>query len=192
MITGERQAARIRGLYLEAVLRQDIAFFDKEITPGQLVQRMSGDTIHIQHYRKTLICRVSRPLPSARLRALGKDVVCRVPGHGHSAKIWHTACPGFAECRPSAKKGTRQSVSFGECWPFGTRQSPCTCPARALAVRRPSVGLTALSICRVPPPGTRQRTRVAECLIQALGKGETLPSALAWLSAKFLLPSAGT
>jgi len=48
MITGERQAARIRGLYLEAVLRQDIAFFDKEITTGQLVQRMSGDTIHIQ------------------------------------------------------------------------------------------------------------------------------------------------
>ena len=48
MITGERQAARIRGLYLEAVLRQDIAFFDKEITTGQLVQRMSGDTILIQ------------------------------------------------------------------------------------------------------------------------------------------------
>ncbi|CAN6336920.1 unnamed protein product [Urochloa humidicola] len=48
MITGERQAARIRGLYLEAVLRQDIAFFDKEITTGQLVERMSGDTILIQ------------------------------------------------------------------------------------------------------------------------------------------------
>ena len=48
MITGERQAARIRGLYLEAVLRQDIAFFDKELTTGQLVQRMSGDTILIQ------------------------------------------------------------------------------------------------------------------------------------------------
>ncbi|RLN30368.1 hypothetical protein C2845_PM05G30550 [Panicum miliaceum] len=48
MITGERQAACIRGLYLEAVLRQDIAFFDKEITTGQLVQRMSGDTILIQ------------------------------------------------------------------------------------------------------------------------------------------------
>ncbi|KAJ1263910.1 hypothetical protein BS78_09G222300 [Paspalum vaginatum] len=48
MITGERQAAHIRGLYLEAVLRQDIAFFDKEITTGQLVERMSGDTILIQ------------------------------------------------------------------------------------------------------------------------------------------------
>ncbi|XP_062181143.1 ABC transporter B family member 11-like isoform X2 [Phragmites australis] len=48
MITGERQAARIRGLYLAAVLRQDIAFFDKEMTTGQLVERMSGDTILIQ------------------------------------------------------------------------------------------------------------------------------------------------
>ena len=135
------------------------------------------------HYRKTISCRVSRTLPSARPRALGKDVVCRVPGHGHSAQIWHTACPGFAECRPSAKKGTRQSVSFAECWPFGTRQSPRTCPARTPAVRHPLVGLTVLSICRVPSPGTQQRTRVAECLIQALGKGETLPSALSWHSA---------
>ncbi|KAF8727439.1 hypothetical protein HU200_019047 [Digitaria exilis] len=48
MITGERQAARIRGLYLEAILRQDFVFFDKEITTGQLVERMSGDTILIQ------------------------------------------------------------------------------------------------------------------------------------------------
>ncbi|PWZ08638.1 ABC transporter B family member 11 [Zea mays] len=48
MITGERQAARIRGLYLKALLRQDIAFFDKEMTTGQLVESMSGDTILIQ------------------------------------------------------------------------------------------------------------------------------------------------
>ena len=31
------------------------------------------------HYRKTDSCRVSRSLPSARPRALGKDVLCRVP-----------------------------------------------------------------------------------------------------------------
>ncbi|KAG4959298.1 hypothetical protein JHK87_035931 [Glycine soja] len=30
VITGERQTARIRGLYLKAILRQDISFFDKE------------------------------------------------------------------------------------------------------------------------------------------------------------------
>ena len=43
-----RKTARIRGLYLEALLRQDIAFFDKEMTTGQLVESMSGDTILIQ------------------------------------------------------------------------------------------------------------------------------------------------
>ena len=47
-ITGERQAARIRALYLKSILRQDIAFFDKEITTGQVIDRMSGDTLLIQ------------------------------------------------------------------------------------------------------------------------------------------------
>ncbi|KAK3404268.1 hypothetical protein EUGRSUZ_K00572 [Eucalyptus grandis] len=45
MVTGERQAARIRGLYLRAILRQDIAFFDKETNKGEVVGRMSGDTV---------------------------------------------------------------------------------------------------------------------------------------------------
>ncbi|KAF8408980.1 hypothetical protein HHK36_005050 [Tetracentron sinense] len=48
MVTGERQAARIRGLYLKTILRQDIAFFDTETTTGEVVGRMSGDTILIQ------------------------------------------------------------------------------------------------------------------------------------------------
>ncbi|XP_072964824.1 ABC transporter B family member 9-like [Typha angustifolia] len=48
MVTGERQAARIRGLYLKTILRQDIAFFDNETTTGEVVGRMSGDTILIQ------------------------------------------------------------------------------------------------------------------------------------------------
>ncbi|PKI43071.1 hypothetical protein CRG98_036550 [Punica granatum] len=48
MITGERQAARIRALYLRAILRQDIAFFDKEASTGQIVSQLSGDTILIQ------------------------------------------------------------------------------------------------------------------------------------------------
>ncbi|KAK3161660.1 hypothetical protein QOZ80_1BG0079860 [Eleusine coracana subsp. coracana] len=47
-ITGERQAARIRSLYLKSVLRQDIAFFDVEMTTGQVVSRMSGDTVLVQ------------------------------------------------------------------------------------------------------------------------------------------------
>ncbi|KAJ0829582.1 putative ABC-type xenobiotic transporter [Helianthus annuus] len=48
MITGERQAARIRSLYLKTILRQDISFFDKETNTGEVVGRMSGDTVLIQ------------------------------------------------------------------------------------------------------------------------------------------------
>jgi ATP-binding cassette, subfamily B (MDR/TAP), member 1 len=48
MVTGERQSARIRGLYLKTILRQDIAFFDTETTTGEVIGRMSGDTVLIQ------------------------------------------------------------------------------------------------------------------------------------------------
>jgi len=48
MVTGERQAARIRGTYLKTILKQDVAFFDKETNTGEVVGRMSGDTVLIQ------------------------------------------------------------------------------------------------------------------------------------------------
>ncbi|XWS31896.1 hypothetical protein CRYUN_Cryun23aG0115100 [Craigia yunnanensis] len=48
MVTGERQATRIRGLYLKTILRQDVAFFDVETNTGEVVGRMSGDTVLIQ------------------------------------------------------------------------------------------------------------------------------------------------
>ncbi|KAG6416716.1 hypothetical protein SASPL_124152 [Salvia splendens] len=48
MVTGERQAARIRGLYLKTILRQDIEFFDTQTSTGEIIERMSGDTILIQ------------------------------------------------------------------------------------------------------------------------------------------------
>lgn len=48
MISGERQAARIRSLYLKTILRQDIAFFDIDTNTGEVVGRMSGDTVLIQ------------------------------------------------------------------------------------------------------------------------------------------------
>ena len=47
MVTGERQAARIRGAYLKTILRQDVAIFDKETKTGEVVG-MSGDTVLIQ------------------------------------------------------------------------------------------------------------------------------------------------
>ncbi|CAL5345305.1 unnamed protein product [Camellia sinensis] len=48
IVTGERQAERIRRLYLKTILRQDIAFFDTETTTREVIGRMSGDTILIQ------------------------------------------------------------------------------------------------------------------------------------------------
>jgi ATP-binding cassette subfamily B (MDR/TAP) protein 1 len=47
-ITGERQATRIRSLYLKSVLRQDISFFDLEMSTGKIISRMSGDTVLVQ------------------------------------------------------------------------------------------------------------------------------------------------
>ncbi|PIA37906.1 hypothetical protein AQUCO_02900039v1 [Aquilegia coerulea] len=37
MVTGERQSARIRNIYLKTILRQDITFFDKETNTGEVV-----------------------------------------------------------------------------------------------------------------------------------------------------------
>lgn len=48
MATGERQAARIRSLYLQTMLRQDIEYFDTDVTTGEVIGRMSGDTNVIQ------------------------------------------------------------------------------------------------------------------------------------------------
>ncbi|KAL3520107.1 hypothetical protein ACH5RR_018256 [Cinchona calisaya] len=48
MVSGERQATRIRGLYLKTILRQDISFFDTQTTTGEVIGRMSGDTVLIQ------------------------------------------------------------------------------------------------------------------------------------------------
>jgi ATP-binding cassette, subfamily B (MDR/TAP), member 1 len=47
-VAGERQATRLRSLYLKAVLRQDIAFFDVEMTTADAASRMSADTVLIQ------------------------------------------------------------------------------------------------------------------------------------------------
>eukprot|EP00250_Pteridium_aquilinum_P017054 c23431_g2_i2 orf=424-4389(+) len=48
MTTGERQADRIRFLYLQALLRQDMAFFDQEVSTGAVVEGMSADTLYIK------------------------------------------------------------------------------------------------------------------------------------------------
>ncbi|KAJ4750300.1 ABC transporter B family member 11 [Rhynchospora pubera] len=47
-MSGERQATRARVMYLEAILRQDIAYFDKDVTTGEVIARISSDTALIQ------------------------------------------------------------------------------------------------------------------------------------------------
>jgi ATP-binding cassette subfamily B (MDR/TAP) protein 1 len=56
VITGERQAARIRSKYLKAILRQDVTFFDKETSTGEMVGRMAGDTVLIQDAIGEKVC----------------------------------------------------------------------------------------------------------------------------------------
>ncbi|GJP35341.1 hypothetical protein CLOM_g19843 [Closterium sp. NIES-68] len=48
MTTGERQAARVRARYLAAVLRQDIGFFDRSLSTGEVIGHMSGDIVLVQ------------------------------------------------------------------------------------------------------------------------------------------------
>ncbi|TQE09714.1 hypothetical protein C1H46_004671 [Malus baccata] len=47
-MVGERSAQRIRREYLRAVLRQDISFFDTEITAGDIMHGISSDVAQIQ------------------------------------------------------------------------------------------------------------------------------------------------
>ncbi|CAI5980889.1 unnamed protein product [Closterium sp. NIES-65] len=67
MHTGERQSARVRRLYLQALLRQEVAFFDLEACSGELVNRVSSDVLLLQdaisekvgnciHYFSTFVC----------------------------------------------------------------------------------------------------------------------------------------
>ena len=48
IVAGERQSARIRSLYLKTILRQDASFFDMETNTGEVVGRMSSDTMLIR------------------------------------------------------------------------------------------------------------------------------------------------
>lgn len=82
MITGERQAARIRSLYLKMILRQDIPFFDQETTTGEVISRMSGDTILIQD--------------AIGEKVLGRNIHIRYLGMGLSRE--RLGCGSLASC----------------------------------------------------------------------------------------------
>ncbi|KAI3944839.1 hypothetical protein MKW92_002206 [Papaver armeniacum] len=48
IVTGERQANRIRVAYLQSVLKQDITFFDRKTTTGEVIVGLTCDTSIIQ------------------------------------------------------------------------------------------------------------------------------------------------
>jgi ABC-type multidrug transport system fused ATPase/permease subunit len=48
MQTGERQSARMRVAYLKAMLAQDVGFFDTDASTGEIVSRISSDTVLVQ------------------------------------------------------------------------------------------------------------------------------------------------
>lgn len=49
MWTGTRQSNRVRKLYLQSILRQDIAYFDRDATTGKLLQGLNEDTLAFQN-----------------------------------------------------------------------------------------------------------------------------------------------
>lgn len=48
MYSGERQASALRKKYLEAVLKQDVGFFDTDARTGDVVFSVSTDTLLVQ------------------------------------------------------------------------------------------------------------------------------------------------
>ncbi|KAJ7553627.1 hypothetical protein O6H91_06G106000 [Diphasiastrum complanatum] len=48
MLTGDRQASKIRANYLRAILRQDVAFFDTQVSTAQVINNVSVDTEMVQ------------------------------------------------------------------------------------------------------------------------------------------------
>lgn len=47
-LVGERSAERIRIAYLRAILRQDVSFFDKHVSTGDIMHGISSDVAQIQ------------------------------------------------------------------------------------------------------------------------------------------------
>jgi len=64
MLTGERQAARLRSQFLGAMLRQEVGYFDKSTNTGAVIGHMSGDILTIREAMGEKVCLCVRPIPS--------------------------------------------------------------------------------------------------------------------------------
>lgn len=65
MYTGERQVGALRRRYLEAVLRQDVGFFDTDARTGDVVFSVSTDTLLVQDAIGEKVTNSVRPCPGA-------------------------------------------------------------------------------------------------------------------------------
>eukprot|EP00249_Psilotum_nudum_P015452 c25333_g3_i1 orf=348-881(+) len=54
--TGERQTTKMRMRYLKALLSQNIGFYDKELTTGEVIVGFSNDTILVQDSIGEKVC----------------------------------------------------------------------------------------------------------------------------------------
>ncbi|XP_020271955.1 lysine-specific demethylase JMJ706-like [Asparagus officinalis] len=68
-MVGERSTQRIRTEYLTAVLRQDIGFFDTEVTTGDVMHGISSDVAQIQEVmgekNASGICKIVSPISAS-------------------------------------------------------------------------------------------------------------------------------
>jgi ATP-binding cassette subfamily B (MDR/TAP) protein 1 len=56
MLAGERQSAKLRTLYLQALLRQDISYFDTESGTGDFVSSISSNPLTVQDAISEKVC----------------------------------------------------------------------------------------------------------------------------------------
>ena len=87
------------------------------------------------HYRKRLICRVPNSLPCAKIRAHGKQTLCREPKIKHTANTTHTA--KFPICRAPihGTHGKNKTHGILQSLPCATVKAHGKLRARATHVR---------------------------------------------------------
>jgi len=132
------------------------------------------------HYRKRVICRVPNSLPCAKIRAHGKQTLCREPKIKHTANTTHTA--KFPICRAPihGTHGKNKTHGILQSLPCATVKAHGKLRARATHVRswRTEVDggaaeVDGAQLCRVPQG--------------AQGKHANSPCATPWHTANSIL-----
>lgn len=103
IMSGVRQANHIRMMYLDSVLRQDVAFFDVEANSGSLLQGINEDTLQIQ---TAISDKVGLLSPDGLYEPTGREKAFPL-SHLRSATFCTTSCPlSPASSSPSGGAGS--------------------------------------------------------------------------------------